>query len=138
MQAIGKKAIIGGALSVLTLVAIAYFARPNTSVEAQKVVAIPDRMETYRTIDVACSGKQNRSTCLADLLAQTEAELEQTLGAKLKDIWPAVRDASCPDTDQDTLNRCRIYETLKFETQTLIFRQSNATTNRRLVENVNA
>ncbi len=67
MQAVGKKAIVAGALSVLALVAVAYFAQPDTPVEAQKVAAIPDRMETYGAIDETCSEKQNRSKCLADL-----------------------------------------------------------------------
>ena len=97
--------------------------RPAATEEAERLTMIPDRMETYRAIDGVCSEEQNRSKCLADLLVETERDLEQTLGAKLKDTWPAARDASCPSADQDTLNRCRIYETLKFEAQVLLFRQ---------------
>ena len=125
MQTIGKRPLlIGAALGILALAGAVNFARPDTATQAEQIMTIPDRVETYRMIDEVCSDQQNSTQCLADLLVQAEQHLEQTLGATLKDTWPAARDASCPKTDRDVLTRCRIYETLKFKAQVALYRQS--------------
>jgi len=127
MRAVGKKVLIGATLAITVIAAAPYLVSNGIVVGTERIMALPDRMETYSAIDETCSDEQNRSKCLAELLAETEHDLEQTLGAKLKDTWPAFRDSLCKDMSGDELNDCRIYQTRLFQKQRRLYKATKNT-----------